>query len=100
MIDLVVHLIEFAHIGPLIMVLILMNVLKLCLTARLNSHLKTTDEFGVKNHLVKKTMVDLVVHHIEFAHIQPLNMVLILMGVFKVDFTGWSVFQPRSKPSG
>ena len=77
MIDLVVHLIEFAHIGPLIMVLILMNVLKLCLTARLNSHLKTTDEFAVKNHLVRKTMVDLVVHHIEFAYILPLKTGLI-----------------------
>ena len=22
------------------------------------------------------------------------------MGVYKEDFTGWSVFQPRSKPSG
>ena len=77
MINLVVHLIEFAHIGPLIMVLILMNVLKLCLTARLNSHLKTTDEFAVKNHLVRKTMVDLVVHHIEFAYILPLKTGLI-----------------------
>ena len=45
-----------------------------------------------QNHLVRKTMVDLVVHHIEFAHIQPPNMVLILMRVFKVGFTGWSFF--------
>jgi len=29
-------------------------------------------------------MVELVVHHIEFAHIQPLNMVLLLMRVFIV----------------
>ena len=36
------------------------------------------------NHLVRKIMVDLVVHHIEFAHIQPLNMVLIMMLVFIV----------------
>ena len=37
-------------------------------------------------------MVNFVVHHIEFAHIQPPNMVLILMRVFKVGFTGWSFF--------
>ena len=30
------------------------------------------------NHLVRKTMVDLVIHHIEFAYIRPLNMILIL----------------------
>ena len=35
------------------------------------------------------TMVDLVVNYIEFVHIRPLNKVFILMGVFKVDFTGW-----------
>ena len=37
-----------------------------------------------QNYLVRKIMVDFVVHHIEFAHIQPLNMVLILMRVFIV----------------
>ena len=30
-----------------------------------------------------------MVHHIEFALIRPLIMVLILMGFFIVDFTGW-----------
>ena len=34
-------------------------------------------------------MVDLVVHHIELAHIRPLIMVLILMGIFKIYFTAW-----------
>ena len=34
-------------------------------------------------------MVNLLVHHIEFADIRPLNVVLILMGVFKVYFTAW-----------
>ena len=45
-----------------------------------------------QNHLVRKIMVDLVVLHIEFAHIQPLNMVLILMRVLIVGFTGWLFF--------
>ena len=27
--------------------------------------------------------------HTEFAHTRPLNMALILMGVFEVDYTGW-----------
>ena len=80
MIDLVVHHNELAYIRPLIMVLILMDVLKVCFTTRLNST-------AVENHLVRKTMVDLVVHHIEFAHIRPLIMVLILMDVFKVCLT-------------
>ena len=33
-----------------------------------------------------------MVHYIEFANIRPLNMVLILMRVFIVGFTGWLVF--------
>ena len=33
------------------------------------------------NHLIRKTMVDLVVHHIEFAYIWPPNMVVVLMRV-------------------
>ena len=70
MVDLVVHDIEFAHIRPFIMVLILKDVFKVYFTARLNST-------AVENHLVRKVMVDLVVRHIEFAHIPPLNMVLI-----------------------
>ena len=37
-------------------------------------------------------MVDLVVHHIDLTHILPLNMVFILMDVFKVGSTGWLVF--------
>ena len=49
---------------------------------------------------VIKTMIDLVVYHIEFTHMGPLNMVFILMGVSKVGFTGWLVFQPRSNSSG
>ena len=77
MVDLVEHHIEFAHIRPLIMVLILMDVLKVCLTTWLNST-------AVENHLVRKTMVELVVHHIEFAHIRPLNMALIFRRVFIV----------------
>ena len=44
-----------------------------------------------QNNLVRKTMIDLVVHHIEFAHILPMNMVFILMDVFKVGATGWLV---------
>ena len=85
MVDLVVHHIEFAHIRPFIMVLILKDVFKVYFTARLNST-------AVENHLVRKVMVDLVVHHIEFAHIPPLNMVLILMRVFIVGFTSCLFF--------
>ena len=85
MVDLVVYHIEFAHIRPLNMVLLLMGVFKIYLTAWLNST-------AVKDHLVRKIMVDLVVHHIEFAYIRPLNMVFILMSVFKVNLTDWLVF--------
>ena len=67
------------------MVLIIIGVFKEHLTAWLSWT-------AVENHLVRKTMVDLVVDHIEFALIRPLNMVFILMGVFKVDFTGWLNF--------
>ena len=31
-----------------------------------------------------------MVTHIEFAHIRPLNIILILISFFKVDFTAWS----------
>ena len=51
MVDLVAHHIEFAHIRPLIVGLIFINVLKVCFTTRLNS-------IAVENHLVRKTMVD------------------------------------------
>ena len=50
-------------------------------------------EFTMKIHYlhIQTTMVDLVVQLIEFAYIRPLNMVLILMRVFIVGFTGWLV---------
>ena len=35
-------------------------------------------------------MVVFVITNIGFDHFRPLNAVLILMGVFKVDFTAWS----------
>ena len=43
----------------------------------------------IGNRLVRKAIVRLVVNHIEFAHIRPLYVVLILIGIFKVDFTAW-----------
>ena len=57
-----VHHIEFALIRPLNMILILTRVFKVYFTAWLNLT-------AVENLLVRKTMVDLVVHHIELAHI-------------------------------
>ena len=33
---------------------------------------------AAENHLVGKTIVDLVVNHIGFAHIRPLNVVFIV----------------------
>ena len=42
-------------------------------------------------------MVDLVVHHIEFAHIQPLNMVLTLMRVFIVGLPAGYFFNQAVK---
>ena len=42
-----------------------------------------------RNRLVRKTMVDLLVHHIEFADIRPFVQVLILKSVFKVYFNAW-----------
>ena len=92
MVDLVVYHIEFVHIQPLNMVLILIRVIKVGFTGWL--FLKCG-----QNHLVRKIIVDLVVNHIEFAHIQPLNMILILMLHFYSGFTGWLFFQLRSKPS-
>ena len=62
MINLVVYHIEFADIRPLNMILIWMSVFKVYFTA----WLKSTE---VENHLVGMTMVDLVVHNIELAHI-------------------------------
>ena len=37
----------------------------------------------LESSLVSKAMLDLVVHHIDIAHIRPLNMVFILMRVLK-----------------
>ena len=67
------------------MVLILISVFKVDFTAWFNLT-------AVKNRLVRKAIVGLVVHHIEFVHIRPLLVVLKLIGVFKVDFTAWSNF--------
>ena len=67
------------------MILILICVLKVDFTAWFNLT-------AVKNRLVRKAIVGLVVHHIEFVHIRPLLVVLKLIGVFKVDFTAWSNF--------
>ena len=44
----------------------------------------------VENHLVGNAIVGLVVNHIGFAHIRPLNMVFIIDKRFKVNFTDWS----------
>ena len=35
-------------------------------------------------------MFGLVVSHIGFVHFRPLKVVLILIGIFKVDLTAWS----------
>ena len=42
------------------------------------------------NHLLR--MVVLVVIKIGFAHIRPLEVVSIVIGVLKVNFTAWSNF--------
>ena len=60
------------------MALILMGVLKVHFTAWSNLT-------AVENRPVKKAMVDFVVHHIKFSHIGPLNMVFILIYIFKVS---------------
>ena len=44
---------------------------------------------AVENHLVGKSIFGLVVTHIGFVHFRPLKVVLIVIGVFKVDFTAW-----------
>ena len=62
MVDLVVNYIELAHIRPINMLFILMRVLKWLLPAGYFFN-------RGQNNLVRKTMVDLVVHHIEFAYI-------------------------------
>ena len=56
---------------------------------RLQIVLHTLNLTAVINRLVRKAIVGLVVHHIEFVHIRPLLVVLKLIGVFKVDFTAW-----------
>ena len=43
----------------------------------------------VENHLVGNAIVGLVVNHIGFAHIRPLNVVFIVDKRFKVVFTAW-----------
>ena len=43
----------------------------------------------VENHLVRNAIVVLVVNHIGFANIQPLNVVFITHKRFKVVFTAW-----------
>ena len=45
---------------------------------------------AVENRLIRMYMVVFVITNIGFDHFRPLNAVLILMGVFKVDFTAWS----------
>ena len=45
---------------------------------------------AVLNHLVRMLMVVLIVIKIGFAHIRPLEVVSILIGVLKVNFTAWS----------
>ena len=42
---------------------------------------------SLRKFTIRKTMINLVRQHIEFAHIRPLIMVLILMDVFKVWLT-------------
>ena len=44
----------------------------------------------VENHLVRKSIFGLVVTHIGCVHFRPFKVVLILIGVFKVDLTAWS----------
>ena len=70
MVVLVVIKIGFAHIRPLEVVSILIGVLKVNFTAWSNLS-------AVKNHLVIKAIVGLVVNHIEFVHIRPKKVVLI-----------------------
>ena len=43
-----------------------------------------------ENRLVGKAIFSLVVAHIEFAHIRPLNIILIWISILKVDFTARS----------
>ena len=43
----------------------------------------------VENHLVGNAIVGLVVNHIGFANIRPLNVVFIIDKRFKVVFTAW-----------
>ena len=57
------------------MALILMDVLKVYFTAWSNLT-------AVENRPVKQAMADFVIHHIEFFHIGPLNMVFILIDIF------------------
>ena len=63
--------------------MILIGVLKVDFTAWSNLT-------AVENHLVGKAIFGLVVNHIGFAHIRPLNVIFILVSHFKVDFTAWS----------
>ena len=64
------------------MILILICVLKVDFTAWFNLT-------AVKNPLVRKAIFSLVVTHIEFAHIRPLEVVFTLKGGLKVVFTAW-----------
>ena len=45
---------------------------------------------AVENRLIRMYMVVFVMTNIGFDHFRPLKVVLILTGVFKVDFTAWS----------
>ena len=66
------------------------------LTFNIDSYLKNwfyrlvTFSTAVETHLIRMYMVVFVMTNIGFDHFRPLKVVLILTGVFNVDFTTWS----------
>ena len=66
------------------------------LTFNIDSYLKNwfyrlvTFSTAVETHLIRMYVVVFVMTNIGFDHFRPLKVVLILTGVFKVDFTAWS----------